>query len=166
LVELVALSVPGAPRTVLELTAGGGDGTIAGLGDAITGFGSIAFDGGVAWFVGGYAAGPATGDFNPNESCLDTGDRANFSDRVEATRLFAEFSGCVGASKAERAWCRGGTPLARWRNGKARSCSLATFTIWFTWLIMPLAASVHRRISSRMAIVERRVAGGKTCRGL
>jgi hypothetical protein len=94
LLELVALSLPGAPSTVLELTAGSGDGMFTGLGDAITGFGTITFDSGVAWFVGGYTAGPATGDFNPNESCLDTGDRANFSDRDEAARLFAEFSGC------------------------------------------------------------------------
>ena len=71
----------------LEFAVGAGDGTIAGLGDAITGFGTIAFDSGVAWFVGGNEAGLATGQ---------TIDGFAFGDTIELTDFVAN-SGTFGA---------------------------------------------------------------------
>jgi hypothetical protein len=46
---------------ILDLVAGAETGTITGLGDSITGFGTILFDAGAGWLVAGNAAGLATG---------------------------------------------------------------------------------------------------------
>jgi collagen type I/II/III/V/XI/XXIV/XXVII alpha len=46
---------------VMELATGDGTGTIAGLGDTITGFAAIQFDADAAWVIEGSAAGLATG---------------------------------------------------------------------------------------------------------
>jgi len=61
----------------LELASAGGAGTIAGLGDSITGFGTLQLDPGAAWFIQGNSAGLAAGQtidgFAPGDTLELTG---------------------------------------------------------------------------------------------
>jgi collagen type I/II/III/V/XI/XXIV/XXVII alpha len=88
-----------AVSNVLELADTAAAGTIAGLGDSIIGFGTIAFDPGAAWFVTGNAAGIAAGQTIDG---FTAGDMIELTGFVETGYAFASggliLSGAGGAA--------------------------------------------------------------------
>jgi fibronectin-binding autotransporter adhesin len=63
---------------LLEFATGSGIGTLAGLGSTVTGFGTIDFDSGASWFVGGNSAGIADGQTINGFTYGDTIELTNF----------------------------------------------------------------------------------------